>query len=91
MFQVPLSPQAFLLTEDKSLSSSTDLHPIHPIHSNDDRKVLPGLLFQSHLRPIHPIHKNIELEEGHNQIVSIASAPHPPYPPAAKYSSFRLH
>ena len=37
-------------------------------------------LFQSHLRPIHPIHLPIIWGLTPEKKVSIASAPHPPYP-----------
>ena len=39
-----------------------------------------GYLFQSHLRLIHPIHVLLCLQSQRSLHVSIASAPHPPYP-----------
>ncbi len=38
------------------------------------------MLFQSHLRPIHPIHTATFRHFTNHVLVSIASAPHPPYP-----------
>ncbi len=38
-------------------------------------------MFQSHLRPIHPIHRSPSTSRMASGEVSIASAPHPPYPP----------
>ena len=73
--------------EDRWITASefqSHLRPIHPIHERNIRIFYPlSCKFQSHLRPIHPIHPPrrdcwyLDLQ------VSIASAPHSPYPLAA--------
>ena len=64
------------------------LRPIHPIHppckvARDENK-----WFQSHLRPIHPIHFKMKAFASWYWEVSIASAPHPPYPPLTWSGSY---
>ena len=57
------------------------LRLIHPIHSKKLRlERARKVKFQSHLRLIHPIHGFTEIEPCGSRRVSIASAPHPPYP-----------
>ena len=53
------------------------IHPIHLLYSFSLRE---NSTFQSHLRLIHPIHSSIKLYPLSDLLVSIASAPHPPYP-----------
>ena len=64
-----------------AVAFQSHLRPIHPIHG--DRcffNEASGVVFQSHLRPIHPIHVYLIWHICTFMLVSIASAPHSPYP-----------
>ena len=56
------------------------LRLIHPIHLSQMRSFGHRFMFQSHLRLIHPIHHRAVAHVIIKSDVSIASAPHPPYP-----------
>ncbi len=75
-----LSTSHFRLGHNNRLRFQSHLRLIHPIHLESVRVLVKAAMFQSHLRLIHPIHMcSCSLIHACTR-VSIASAPHPPYP-----------
>ena len=80
-----LSTRKYLQDSLHTSRFQSHLRPIHPIHKECAIPIdVIDRWFQSHLRPIHPIHCYGSLFLCFKMQVSIASAPHSPYPLAGK-------
>ena len=76
----PIHRTPILATEPRRLSFNRICAPSTLSTVSEVSLSVSKLEFQSHLRPIHPIHKGGTCEQSSDCKVSIASAPHPPYP-----------